>query len=202
MLREQDYKRIKREMDSVKGDAVEHLRARAPWGNPLDEAVLRVSRALREAGAVHVFYGLRALPFYGVPHLWGKAVFAVKSLEDVVEDLVGKGFVRVPGRMGGARLLDARDNEFVELLPEPRPLRWDEGLVERIGERYGVRVLSPEDYVVYLLVGEGGALGEEMAAKALYQNLGEIDRDYLMRRSEEYGVSEEVGRLLRELSRL
>jgi len=202
MLREQDYKRIKKEIDAVGGDAVEYLRARSPWRNPLEPAVLRVSQLLKELGVIHVLCGPRALPLYGVPHLWGGILFAVRGLKEIAERVSSGGFLRVPGRGGGVKLLDRVENVFVELLPEPRPLQWSDELVGRIIERHGIRALGVEDYAVAMLLSEGRALGEELAAKVLYANLKDVDEKYLLRRAEEHGVLGEVGELLRALREL
>ena len=197
MLREQDYKRIKREVDAAEGDALAYLGRESPWLRPL-EPLLRVSKLLELNGLIHVLIGVRALPFYGVPHMWGEIVFAVKGLERFREDSE-KG-VKVLSRKGErVRVLDLVENLVVELVAEPTPLRWSKELEEHIVKRRGVKVLSVEDYAVWLILRVGGVLGLELSAKVLYANLGKFDEDYLRRRAEEYGVLESVEEILGNL---
>ena len=197
MLREQDYKRIKREVDAAEGDALAYLGRESPWLRPL-EPLLRVSKLLELNRLTHVLIGVRALPFYGVPHMWGEIVFAVKELERFREDSE-KG-VKVLSRKGErVRVLDLVENLVVELVAEPTPLRWSKELEDHIIERGGVKVLSVEDYAVWLMLRVGGVLGLELSAKVLYANLGKFDEDYLRRRAEEYGVLESVEEILGNL---
>lgn len=197
MLQEQDYKRIRREVEAAGGDALAYLRRESPWLRPL-EPLLRVSKLLDEGGLTYVLIGVRALPFYGVPHMWGEIVFAVKELGKLREDSE-RGFKIISREDKRVRVFDYLENLVVELIDEPTPLKWGKGLEERIVEREGVKVLSVEDYVVWLMLRIRGALGWELSAKVLYANLDRLDRGYLRRRADEYGVLESVEEILGNL---
>lgn len=205
MLSDRDYQRIVKEIDSVRGlDVVEFLEGRAPWFRLLDRSIQRASRVLADLGAPYVFYGLRPLPLYGVPHIAFDRVFSVRAgegLEGLVEAFSARGFRRIIGPPGSLSLLDLENNEVVAFLDSPKPLEWDEELLERCLETRGLRILSPEDYALGLIAGEASTMRVELAAKVIYANLEKIDRGYLERRASRLPSGDLVRTVLEGLER-
>jgi len=194
MLSERDFQRIVREIDSVKSlDVVRFVEESSPWFRLLDRSIQRVSQVLEEIGVFYVFYGLRPLPLYGVPYIARNRIFVVKvgeSLDGAVEAFRGRGFEKVIGPRGSISLLDLQNNNVVMLLDSPRPLKWSAELAGRCLERMGLRILSPEDYALSLIVGETGTMRMELAAKVIYANIDRLDKAYLERRASELSAGE------------
>ena len=170
-MREQDLERMRREVEAAGGDAFGFLLTAKPWLKEIYKVAGKVSGVLGEEP--HALISPLALPLYGVPHSWGEIVFAVRDLENAVQRLRAEGF-------GGAapNMMDLGSNMMVRLAAGR--LRWSEELVKRIFVRQGVRILSAEDYIVYILSSWSSPLGEEMAAKIIYANRNSLDRDYLL----------------------
>ncbi|MCF3653845.1 MAG: hypothetical protein L2C94_006800 [Aigarchaeota archaeon] len=189
MLSDRDFQRIVREIDSVKSlDVVRFVEESSPWFRLLDRSIQRVSQVLEEIGVFYVFYGLRPLPLYGVPYIARDRIFAVKvgeSLDGVVEAFRGRGFEKVIGPRGRISFLDLQNNNVVMLLDSPRPLKWSDELAGRCLQRMGLRILSPEDYALSLIVGETGTMRMELAAKVIYANMDRLDKAYLEKRASE-----------------
>ena len=133
------------------------------------------------------------LPLYGVPYIARDRIFAVKageSLDGIVEAFRGRGFEKVIGPRGSISLLDLQNNNVVMLLDSPRPLKWSDELTGRCLERMGLRILSPEDYVLSLIMGEPGTMRMELAAKVIYANMDRLDKAYLEKRASELSAGE------------
>ena len=202
MLSTRDFKRIVREMDSVRGkDVVEFLEKTSPWFRFFEPALQRASEALKTLNVFHVLYGLRPLPIYGVPYISREIIFAVKleNLNEVIEELKGRGFRKIPSSRGRLGLLDLQTNRRIELLPAPEPLEWDDDLIERSFEREKLRFLSAEDYAIALIGGNVSTMRLELAAKTLYANLDSLDLSYLEDRASRLSVKEVLDKLLNGL---
>ena len=199
MLSRRDYERIVREMDSVGGDALAYLREKSPWFNVLEPSVIRVSEILARLNPTYVLYGLRVLPLYGVPHIFKEISFAVKveDFAELLQKLSDEGFIKLSSNDEGM-LLDLQNNRVIHLLSRPKPLNWSDKLIERLDRRYGVNLLSVEDYIIYLLL-LGKVSHIELAAKVLYVNRGSLDREYLREVAVNYGVEEILEKILAEL---
>jgi len=194
MLSDRDFQRIVREIDSVKSlDVVRFVEESSPWFRLLDRSIQRVAQIFEEVRVFYVFYGLRPLPLYGVPYIARDRIFAVKageSLDGIVEAFRGRGFEKVIGPRGSISLLDLQNNNVVMLLDSPRPLKWSDELTGRCLERMGLRILSPEDYVLSLIMGEPGTMRMELAAKVIYANMDRLDKAYLEKRASELSAGE------------
>ncbi len=202
MLSTRDFKRIVREMDSVRGkDVVEFLEKTSPWFRFFEPALQRASEALKTLNVFHVLYGLRPLPIYGVPYISREIIFAVKleNLNEVIEELKGRGFRKIPSSRERLGLLDLQTNRRIELLPAPEPLEWDDDLIERSFEREKLRFLSAEDYAIALIGGNVSTMRLELAAKTLYANLDSLDLSYLEDRASRLSVKEVLDKLLNGL---
>ena len=202
MLSTRDFKRIVREIDSVRGvDVVEFLERTSPWFRFFEPALQRASEALKALNLFHVLYGLRPLPIYGVPYISREIIFAVKleNLNEVIEELKGRGFRKIPSSRGRLGLLDLQTNRRIELLPAPEPLEWDDDLIERSFEREKLRFLSAEDYAIALIGGNVSTMRLELAAKTLYANLDSLDLSYLEDRASRLSVKEVLDKLLNGL---
>jgi len=199
MLSRRDYERIVREMDSVGGDALAYLKERSPWFNVLEPSITRFSETLSRLDLTHVLYGLRVLPLYGVPHIFRDISFAVKveSFAELLQRLSDEGFMKLSSN-DESTLLDLQNNRMISLLSRPKPLNWSDKLIERLDRRYGVNLLSVEDYIIYLLL-LGRVSHIELAAKVLYVNRGSLDREYLREAAANYGVEEVLEEILGEL---
>lgn len=202
MLSARDFKRVVKEIDSIKEkDVIEFLERTSPWFRFFEPALLRASESLKRLNLFHVLYGLRPLPIYGVPYISREIVFAVK-LENsnmVSEGFEGHGFRKIPSSRGTLSFLDLQTNRRVELLSAPEPLEWDDELVRRSFERRGLRVLSAEDYVLSLIGREVNTMRLELAAKTLYANLDSLDLSYLEDRASRLSVKETLEKLLEGL---
>jgi len=196
MLSRRDYERIVREMDSVGGDALAYLREKSPWFNVLEPSIIRLSETLARLNSPYVLHGLRVLPLYGVPHIFGDFSFAIKveSFAELLERLSDEGFMKLSSD-DEAVLLDLQNNRIIHLLSRPKPLNWSDKLIERLDKRYGVSLLSVEDYAIYLLL-LGKVSHIELAAKVLYVNRDSLDREYLREVAVEYGVGEVLEKIL------
>ena len=202
MLSTRDFKRIVREIDSVRGkDVVEFLEKTSPWFRFFEPALQRASEALKTLNVFHVLYGLRPLPIYGVPYISREIIFAVKleNLNEVIEELKGRGFRKIPSSHERLGLLDLQTNRRIELLPAPEPLEWDDDLIERSFEREKLRFLSAEDYAIALIGGNVSTMRLELAAKTLYANLDSLDLSYLEDRASRLSVKEVLDKLLNGL---
>jgi len=199
MLSRRDYERIIREMDSVGGDALAYLRKSSPWFNVLESSIIRLSETLSRLNLTHVLYGLRVLPLYGVPHIFKEISFAVKAenFAELLQKLSDEGFMNLSSN-DESTLLDLQNNRIIHLLSRPKPLNWSDKLIERLDKRYGVNLLSVEDYITYLLL-LGKISHIELAAKVLYVNRDSLDREYLREVAVDYGVEEILERILTEL---
>jgi len=199
MLSRRDYERIVREMDSVGGDALAYLREKSPWFNVLEPSIIRVSETLARLNPTYVLYGLRVLPLYGVPHIFRDISFAVRveDFAELLKRLSDEGFMKLSSD-DEAVILDLQNNRIVSILSRPKPLNWSDKLVARLDKRYGVSLLSVEDYAIYLLL-LGKVSHIELAAKVLYVNRDSLDREYLREVAVEYGVGEVLERILAEL---
>jgi len=199
MLSRRDYERIIREMDSVGKDALAYLRESSPWFNVLEQSIIRLSETLSRLNLTHVLYGLRVLPLYGVPHIFKEISFAVrvKDFAELLQKLSDEGFMKLSSNDEGV-LLDLQNNRIIHLLSRPKPLNWSDKLIERLDRRYGVNLLSVEDYIIYLLL-LGKVSYIELAAKVLYVNRDSLDREYLREVAVNYGVEEILERILTEL---
>jgi len=196
MLSRRDYERIVREMDSVGGDALAYLREKSPWFKVLEPSVIRVSETLARLSPTYVLYGLRVLPLYGVPHIFRDISFAVRveDFAELLKRLSDEGFMKLSSD-DEAVILDLQNNRIVRLLSRPKPLNWSDKLIARLDKRYGVSLLSVEDYAVYLLL-LGKVSHIELAAKVLYVNRDSLDREYLREVAVEYGVGGVLERIL------
>ena len=202
MLSTRDFKRIVREIDSVRGkDVVEFLEKTSPWFRFFEPALRRASEALKTLNVFHVLYGLRPLPIYGVPYISREIIFAVKleNLNEVIEELEGRGFRKIPSSRERLGLLDLQTDRRIELLPAPEPLEWDDDLIERSFEREKLRFLSAEDYAIALIGGNVSTMRLELAAKTLYANLDSLDLSYLEDRASRLSVKEVLDKLLNGL---
>ncbi|MCD6312207.1 MAG: hypothetical protein J7L79_00135 [Thaumarchaeota archaeon] len=202
MLSTRDFKRIVREIGSVRGkDVIEFLERTSPWFRFFEPALQRASEALKTLNVFHVLYGLRPLPIYGVPYISREMIFAVKleNLNEVIEELKGRGFRKVPSSRERLGLLDLQTNRRIELLPAPEPLEWDDDLIERSFEREKLRFLSAEDYAIALIGGNVSTMRLELAAKTLYANLDSLDLSYLEDRASRLSVKEVLDKLLNGL---
>ena len=199
MLSRRDYERIIREMNSVGRDALAYLRETSPWFNVLEPSIIRFSETLSKLDLTHVLYGLRVLPLYGVPHVFRDISFAVKAenFAELLQRLSDEGFMNLSSN-DESTLLDLQNNRVIRLLSRPKPLDWSDKLIERLDRRYGVSLLSVEDYITYLLL-LGKVSHIELAAKVLYVNRGSLDREYLREVAINYGVEEILERILTEL---
>ena len=199
MLSRRDYERIIREMDSVGGDALAYLRESSPWFNVLEPPIIRLSETLSRLNLTHVLYGLRVLPLYGVPHIFKEIFFAVRveDFGELLKKLSDEGFMELSSN-DESTLLDLQNNKVIHLLSRPKPLNWSDKLIERLDRRYGVNLLSVEDYIIYLLL-LGKVSHIELAAKVLYVNRGSLDRGYLREVAANYGVEEILEKILAEL---
>ena len=199
MLSRRDYERIVREMDSVGGDALAYLKERSPWFNVLEPSITRLSETLSRLDLTHVLYGLRVLPLYGVPHIFRDISFAVKveSFAELLQRLSDEGFMKLSSN-DESTLRDLQNNRMISLLSRPKPLNWSDKLIERLDKRYGVNLLSIEDYIIYLLL-LGKVSHIELAAKVLYVNRSSLDREYLREAAANYGVEEVLEEILGEL---
>ena len=199
MLSRRDYERIIREMDSVKKDALTYLRESSPWFNVLEPSITRFSETLSKLDLTHVLYGLRVLPLYGVPHVFRDVSFAVKveNFAELLQRLSDEGFIKLSSNDEGT-VLDLQNNKVIHLLSRPKPLNWSGKLIERLDRRYGVNLLSVEDYIIYLLL-LGKVSHIELAAKVLYVNRDSLDREYLREVAANYGVGETLEKILAEL---
>jgi len=199
MLSRRDYERIIREMDSVGGDALAYLRESSPWFNVLEPPIIRLSETLSRLNLTHVLYGLRVLPLYGVPHIFKEIFFAVRveDFGELLKKLSDEGFMKLSSN-DESTLLDLQNNRIIHLLSRPKPLNWSDKLIERLDRRYGVNLLSVEDYIIYLLL-LGKVSHIELAAKVLYVNRGSLDRGYLREVAANYGVEEILEKILAEL---
>ena len=199
MLSRRDYERIIREMDSVGGDALAYLRESSPWFNVLEPPIIRLSETLSRLNLTHVLYGLRVLPLYGVPHIFKEIFFAVRveDFGELLKKLSDEGFMKLSSN-DESTLLDLQNNRVIHLLSRPKPLNWSDKLIERLDRRYGVNLLSVEDYIIYLLL-LGKVSHIELAAKVLYVNRGSLDREYLREVAVNYGVEEILEKILAEL---
>ena len=199
MLSRRDYERIVREMNSIGRDALAYLRESSPWFNVLEPSIIRFSETLSKLDLTHVLYGLRVLPLYGVPHVFRDISFAVKAenFAELLKKLSDEGFMNLSSNDEGT-LLDLQNNRVIRLLSRPKPLNWSDKLIERLNKRYGVSLLSVEDYIIYLLL-LGKVSHIELAAKVLYVNRGSLDREYLREVAVNYGVEEILERILTEL---
>jgi len=199
MLSRRDYERIIREMDSVGGDALAYLRESSPWFNVLEPPIIRLSETLSRLNLTHVLYGLRVLPLYGVPHIFKEIFFAVRveDFGELLKKLSDEGFMKLSSN-DESTLLDLQNNRIIHLLSRPKPLNWSDKLIERLDRRYGVNLLSVEDYIIYLLL-LGKVSHIELAAKVLYVNRGSLDREYLREVAVNYGVEEILEKILTEL---
>jgi len=199
MLSRRDYERIIREMDSVGGDALAYLRESSPWFNVLEPPIIRLSETLSRLNLTHVLYGLRVLPLYGVPHIFKEIFFAVRveDFGELLKKLSDEGFMKLSSN-DESTLLDLQNNRVIHLLSRPKPLNWSDKLIERLDRRYGVNLLSVEDYIIYLLL-LGKVSHIELAAKVLYVNRGSLDRGYLREVAANYGVEEILEKILAEL---
>ena len=199
MLSRRDYERIIREMNSVGKDALAYLRKSSPWFNVLEPSIIRFSETLSKLDLTHVLYGLRVLPLYGVPHVFRDISFAVKAenFAELLQRLSDEGFMNLSSN-DESTLLDLQNNRVIRLLSRPKPLNWSDKLIERLNKRYGVSLLSVEDYIIYLLL-LGKVSHIELAAKVLYVNRSSLDREYLREVAVSYGVGEVLERILTEL---
>jgi len=199
MLSRRDYERIVREMGSVGGDALAYLKERSPWFNVLEPSITRFSETLSSLDLTYVLYGLRVLPLYGVPHIFRDISFAVKveDFAELLQRLSDEGFMKLSSN-DESTLLDLQNNRIISLLSRPKPLDWSDKLIERLDRRYGVNLLSVEDYVIYLLL-LGKVPHIELAAKVLYVNRSSLDREYLREAAANYGVEEVLEKILGEL---
>jgi len=199
MLSRRDYERIVREMNSIGRDALAYLRESSPWFNVLEPSIIRFSETLSKLDLTHVLYGLRVLPLYGVPHVFRDISFAVKAenFAELLKKLSDEGFMNLSSNDEGT-LLDLQNNRVIRLLSRPKPLNWSDKLIERLNKRYGVSLLSVEDYIIYLLL-LGKVSHIELAAKVLYVNRGSLDREYLREVAVDYGVEGILERILTEL---
>jgi len=194
-LREQDLKRLKKEIDGVGGDALGFLLSVKPWLKETYNVAVNVSSSLREIP--HALVSPLSLPLYGVPQAWGKLTFSVKDLETAVRRLRERGFVgAIP------RLIDASSNMVVELVERVGDLEWDDRLEDRLMSRHGIRLLSVEDFVAYVLSTWGRPLGDEVAAKVLYASRRDVDCDYLVWRAGMAGLGDKARSILEMVSRL
>jgi hypothetical protein len=200
MLSDRDLQRIVREIDSVKNvNVVRFVEESSLWFRLLDRSIRRAAQILEEPGIFYVFYGFRPLPLYGVPYIARDRIFAVKTgdgLDRVVEAFRGRGFEKIVGPRGGISLLDLQNNNVVMLLDSPRPLEWSGELAERCFEKMGLRILSPEDYVLSLIAGGPGTMRMELAVKVVYASIDRIDKGYLERRASELSVGERLKAIL------
>ena len=202
MLSTRDFKRILREIDSVRGkDVVEFLEKTSPWFRFFEPALQRGSEALKTLNVFHVLCGLRPLPIYGVPYISREIIFAVKleNLNEVIEELEGRGFRKIPSSRERLGLLDLQTNRRIELSPAPEPLEWDDDLIERSFEREKLRFLSAEDYAIALIGGNVSMMRLELAAKTIYANLDNLDLSYLEDRASRLSVKEVLDKLLNGL---
>lgn len=199
-LSDRDYRRIVKEIESVRGvDVVGFLEERSPWFRFAEPAVARASAALEEAESFHVLFGFRPLPLYGVPYISRDLVFAARIGEDhgkIAEAFAARGFEPAPSSGRILRFIDLQSNRVVEVLPRPGPLDWDEELVERSFEGRGLRVLSAEDYAVALLSEKVDTMRLELAAKVFYANWDKLDRGYLVKRASDNSVKKTIDDLL------
>ncbi len=203
MLSERDFRRIVKELDSVKNmDVVEFLEKRSPWFRFLEPAIQRAVKVLEELNIFHVLYGLRPLPLYGVPYISRDITFAVRlkdQLDDVLERFSVYGFRRIPGPHNQLSLLDLQSNRRIDLLFAPKPLEWDEELIERCLKRRGLRILSAEDYALALIAVKADMMRLELAAKVLYANSDKLDLEYLETRASRLSLRELPKKLLENL---
>jgi len=199
MLSRRDYERIVREMGSVGGDALAYLKERSPWFNVLEPSITRFSETLSSLDLTYVLYGLRVLPLYGVPHIFRDISFAVKveDFAELLQRLSDEGFMKLSSN-DESTLLDLQNNRIISLLSRPKPLNWSDKLIERLDRRYGVNLLSVEDYVIYLLL-LSKVSHIELAAKVLYVNRSSLDREYLREAAANYGVEGVLEKILGEL---
>ncbi len=191
-MREQDMERVKREVDSAGGKALELLLSVKPWLRESYRVAEKVSKVLE--GTPHALTSPLALPLYGVPQAWGGLRFSVRDVGEASEALRRGGFT------GSApRLIDPSSNMVVEV---GAGLEWDGEMVDRLISRSGVSLLSAEDFAAYVVSAWGSPLGDEAAAKVLYACRGDVDEGYLLGRAGRLGVEERVRRLLEMVSRL
>lgn len=198
MLSEKDFKRIVREMDKLKNqDAVDFLRKTSPWFDPLEKTVIQAAAFLKSLDVFYLFYGLRALPLYGVPYISSEILFAVKSDGRRLNDLLsGSQFRKLLETPEESRILDLQSNKVIKFIHRPAPLNWDEEIVERALEKNGVKIASTEDYVISLLASSSSTMRLELAAKTIYSNLDEMDLQYLEKRAERFSVWEKIRSLI------
>jgi len=198
MLSEKDFKRIVREMDKLKNqDAVDFLRKTSPWFDPLEKTVIRAAAFLKSLDVFYLFYGLRALPLYGVPYISSEILFAVKSDGRRLNDLLsGSQFRKLLETPEESRILDLQSNKVIKFIHSPAPLNWDEEIVERALEKNGVKIASTEDYVISLLASSSSTMRLELATKTIYSNLDEMDLQYLEKRAERFSVWEKIRSLI------
>lgn len=198
MLSRRDFERIAKEMGGIRGvDSIEFLRRTSPWFDPLEPSIRRTSESLHRLGIFHVLHGLRALPLYNVPHISREIRFAVKAEEGGLDvKLREVGFKKLLENRDSLKILDLQNNRVIELLYGPRPLDWDDEVVERAREKMGIRILSVEDYVVSLIAEVQSTMRLELAAKVIYSNIDDIDREYLRMRAARFSVDGVVRELL------
>ena len=156
---------------------------------------------MKTLNVFHVLYGLRPLPIYGVPYISREMIFTVKleNLNEVIEELKGRGFRKIPSSRERLGLLDLQTNRRIELLPAPEPLEWDDDHIERSFEREKLRFLSAEDYAIALIGGNVSTMRLELAAKTIYANLDSLDLSYLEDRASRLSVKEVLDKLLNGL---
>ena len=201
MLSEQEIARIKREVEMYRGlDISSYINEMMPWMKPIYYTIKRASQILEDFTS-YALISDYAVNLYGIPYWSKKIKFAVKNfeLERFTDNLDKSGFRKLTGSNDCLTLIDLQMNNLLTICKEPYPLRWDDEMVERIIKTpINVKVLSPEDYIVFLVKSDS-LLQVDLAAKILYLKSDILDRDYLLRRARKYDVEREISDLIERL---
>ncbi len=201
MLSDQEIDRIKREVEMYKGlDVSSYINEMMPWMKPIHYTVKRASQILEELTS-YALISDYAVNLYGIPYWSKKIEFAVKNIElERFTDILNKsGFRKLTGSDDCLTLIDLQMNNLLAICKEPYPLRWDDEMVNRIIEApTNVKVLSPEDYIVFLIK-RGGLIEMDLAAKIVYLRFDTLNKEYLLRRARNYNVEREISNLLERI---
>ncbi|MCS7125841.1 MAG: hypothetical protein NZ929_02895 [Aigarchaeota archaeon] len=202
MLTDQEISRIKREADLFKDiDVFNYVNEMMPWLRPVNHCIKRFSEIMNRNEITYALIGEYALNFYSIPYWSSEITYSIRNLDlrVLADNLEKLGFRRLSYSGSYIKLLDLQVNLFLSVYREPEPLRWDDEMSKKlVNTNINVKILSPEDYSISLII-KNGYKGVELAAKTLYLNLSMIDKDYLIKRAKEYDVLEEVSRLLEKL---
>ncbi|MEN2974777.1 MAG: hypothetical protein ABDH32_04260 [Candidatus Caldarchaeales archaeon] len=202
-MTDQELKRIKREADLFREiDILDYIDEMMPWNKHINYSIKRFSELMDKTEAPYALIGEYALNFYHVPNFVGEIAYSIKGLDlkQLSDSLERSGFRRLAYSSGRLALLDLQVNIPLTIYNEPEPLRWDDEMSSRLMRaKIGTKLLSPEDYAIFLIL-RNGSREIELAAKILYLNLDVVDRDYLIRRSREYNLSKVVSELLGKIS--